>query len=208
MNNGESESSSTGDVLSRNLPARLPDGGSPSVGTDVPFYPRSVQASDPDYLHWVSVRTKIVDVVRNPSQERERVVDDIADALLNHDRQIPTGLAAAAQTVFLLGKNIREKRKKREQFRQVVRSLLEQIFDPVLDFRMTAKDILDAFEANDVARSSVSSEQIGQVYVKVIHKLRVGELRDLTYEEELNRYVQLKLSHIQLSRQDWELNHR
>ena len=73
---------------------------------------------------------------------------------------------------------------------------------------MIYKDILDAFEANGVSRDSVSNKQVGQIYVKVIQKLRAGELRDLTYEEALPRYVKIKLIEIEQSRQDWEINHR
>jgi len=82
------------------------------------------------------------------------------------------------------------------------------IFDPGLEFKMTKKDILDVFDANNLDRDKVSNQQIGQIYVRVINKLKVGELRDLTHEEQLNRYVCLKLEEIKMSRQDWELNGR
>ena len=84
----------------------------------------------------------------------------------------------------------------------------EQIFDPPLEFKMTKKDILDEFQANGISRDNVSSDQIEEIYVRVIRTLRVGELRDLTYEEQLHRYVLLKLYEIKITRNDWELNGR
>ena len=103
---------------------------------------------------------------------------------------------------------IRKERKKRELYRRVASSILEQIFDPLLEFKLTKKDILDTFEANDMEREKVSNQQINQIYVKVLHKLKVGKLRDLTLEQLLHQYVRLKLEEINFSRQDWELNGR
>ena len=132
----------------------------------------------------------------------------LLDALLEHDYSLPSGPMEILQNVVLLGKAFRDRKKKREAFQCVVVSILEQIFDPALEFRMTYKDILDCFEANGLSRSSVSNEQVSQIYVRVLQKLRVGELRDLTYEEDLHRYVKMKMEEIESSRKDWELNYR
>ena len=185
--------------------------GTDDKGTDKlipPFYPNSEPKSGPEYREFMELRERVLDVIRVNSEEKQRAVDDLVESLLEHDYAIPTGPMELIQNIALLGQAYRAKSKKREAFRRIVTALLEQIFDPSLEFRMTHKDILDAFEANGIPRNSVSTEQISQIYVRVLQKMRVGELRDLTYQEELHRYSKIKLDEIAFSRQDWELNHR
>lgn len=172
------------------------------------FYPRPTLAPSAEYAEFIRVREKVLDVIRTETPEKSKVLDDIVDALLEYDKGLPTGLLSSALAVVGLGKKVTETTRRRVLYRKVVASILEQIFDPGLEYRLTQRDILDAFEANGLDRAKVTSQQIGQIYVKVVHKLRVGELRDLTYEEQLYRYVRLKLSEIMVSRQDWELNGR
>lgn len=172
------------------------------------FHPQPVRTPSLEYVKFMEVRQKILNVIRNESQEKKKVLDDIVDTLLEYDRDIPTDILSSLLALLKLGKKVREERKKRELYRRVASSILEQIFDPLLEFKLTKKDILDTFEANDMEREKVSNQQINQIYVKVLHKLKVGKLRDLTLEQLLHQYVRLKLEEINFSRQDWELNGR
>lgn len=172
------------------------------------FQPQPILTSSHEYIEFMKVRQKILSIVRNESEEKQKVLDDIVNSLLELDPSLPTGTVALLWNVITLGKNIRDKRRKRELLQKVVNSILEQIFDPGLEFKMTKKDILDAFEVNCIERDDISSKQISQIYVKVLHMLKVGQLRDLTYEEQLHLYVRLKIQEITYSRQDWELNGR
>ncbi len=172
------------------------------------IYPQNFNAPSPNYAAYIALRSKLLEVIRKDTTARNRIVDDIVDSLVENDRSLPTGLLAGVQYVLTLGKSVRDKRKKTEGFRKAVVALLEQVFDPVLEFKMTKKDILDALEANGVERDKVSPQQISQVYVKVLSKLRSGELRDLITEEQLLRYVNLKIEEITYSRMQWELNER
>jgi hypothetical protein len=172
------------------------------------FYPQPLRAPSPEYEEFMRVRQKILNVIRNETPEKKKVLDDLVDTLIKYDKDIPTNILSGILAVVGVGKKIHALRKKRELYTKVIASILEQIFDPGLEFKMMKKDILDAFEANDIDRDKVSNQQISLIYVKVIHKLQVGELRDLTHEEQLYRYAQLKFREIKLSRQDWELNGR
>jgi len=173
-----------------------------------PLFPEPVIGPSREYAEFMRVRQRILDIIRQASDEKTKVVDDIADALLLHDHNLPTDLLSVVLAVFGTGKKVYERRRRRELYRKIVNSLLEQLFDPALEFKMSKKDILDCFDAHGIIREQVSPQQVTQIYVRVIHKLRVGELRDLTWEEELHRYVGMKLREINLSRQDWELNGR
>jgi len=173
------------------------------------FHPQLVLKASPEYEEFMRVRQKILAVVRTASpHQTKKVIEDIVDALLDHDKDIPTGLLAGISALIGIGKKVKARKKKRETYEKVVRAILEQIFDPGLEFKMTRKEILDAFSAKGINRDMVSRDQIEQIYVLVIDKLQVGELRDLTYEEQLFRYVKLKLTEIKTSRQDWDLNGR
>ena len=180
-----------------------------SLSTIEPFFhPEPLRGTSPAYEEFMRVRNNILDVIRSETPEKKKVLDDLVDTLLRYDKDIPTDPLSGIVALFGIGKKVKDLRTKRELYLKIVASILEQIFDPGLEFKMTKKEILDAFEANDINRNKVSNDQISQIYVKVIHKLKVGELRDLTYEEQLHRYVQLKLWEIIQSRNDWELNGR
>lgn len=172
------------------------------------FHPQPLRAPSPEYEEFMRVRQRILDVIRNESPEKKRVIADLVDVLIEYEVNIPSNPLSVLLSAFHIVKKVRSKRQRRELYTKIIVSLLEKLFDPGLEFKMRKKDILDTFDANDLDRDRVSNPQILQIYVRVIHKLEVGELRDLTYEEQLNRYVRLKLEEIKLSRQDWELNGR
>src|SRR5262249_19143962 len=109
-------------------------------------------------------------------------------------------------TVVTLGGETMKRRRKGELLGKVANSILEQVFDPLLEYKLTKKDVLDAFTANGLDRDKVTRDQINQLYVKIIHTLQVGELRDLTYKNNLQGYVKIKLKEIKWSRRDWEAN--
>ena len=173
-----------------------------------PLFPELMPGPSPEYRRFMQVRQRILDIIRQASDEKTKVVDDIADALLSHDTNLPTDIVSVVLGVFGTGRKVYERRRRRELYRKIVNSLLEQLFDPALEFKMTKKDILDCFDAHGIIRDHVVPQQVTQIYVRVIHKLKVGELRDLTWEEELHRYVGMKLREINQSRQDCELNGR
>lgn len=172
------------------------------------LHPQVTHGPSLEYVEFMRVRQKILDIVRADTPEKIRVVDDVADALLKSDTSLPTDLLSGALAIFGLGRKIYELRRRREIYKKVINAILEQIFDPGIEFKMTKRDILDVFEAYGMERDKVSPQQVSLIYVKVIHKLRVGELRDLTWEEQMHKYVSLKLREIYYSRQDWELNGR
>lgn len=154
------------------------------------------------------MRQRILDVIHNETPENKKFIEDVSEALLQYDGYIPTGMVSGILAVAKVGKKVKYIRKQRVLYTEVITSILEMIFDPVLEFKMTKRDILDVFDANRIDRDKVYSKQIDHIYVKVIHKLQTGVLRDLAYEEQLYRYVQLKLCEIRLSRQDWDINGR
>lgn len=179
-----------------------------AVATIPPLYPALGSETGSDHRTAIKRHQQILDVIRRESAERNQAVDDITEALLANDRSLPTGPMKLIQNVVLLGKASRDRQQKAQKFRRVVISLLEQIFDSTLGFKMAYADILDTFEANGFPRGSISNEQVSQVYVRIVHKLKAGELRNLAYKEGLHDYIQEKLKEIRLSRQDWALNHR
>ncbi len=190
--------------VNQNQSLILPNAGLPLRSPN--FHPDRTQTTSPEYNEFLRVRQIILNVIRNDTPQKRKVLDDLVEVLLENDVDLPTDIISGALKIIGVGKKVREIRKKREIYTNVIISILEQIFDPLLEYKMTTKDILDAFEANGINRNNANNNQLNQIYVKVIHKLQVGELRDLTFEEQLYRYVQLKLTEIKISRQDWELN--
>lgn len=184
--------------------------GVQEAGYPVPwsFYPDRVGLPSPEYERFMGLRDRILGVVRARSDEGDEFLDDLAEVLLDGDVTIPSDWLSAAVLPWRLATRLRKRRKQKAIYRGVVRCLLEQVFDPLLEFKMTARDILDAFDSGGIERDKVSLRQIQQVYVKVLNELKVGRLRDLMYREQLHHYVCLKVEEIKLSRQDWELNHR
>ena len=73
---------------------------------------------------------------------------------------------------------------------------------------MSMKSIRDAFQANGMRRDTVSNDQIEEIYVRVTEALSAGQLRDLIYDEQIYKYVRIKLEEIKLSRDDWLTNWR
>jgi hypothetical protein len=194
---------------------RAPEGHAlvvaPSGSGVAPFHPQPVAEPSSEYIEYVRIRPRILSIIRDNHQETSKVVDDIAKAILADDYAIPGGITGALQTIFTLGRNYARVRKGRQAeatYRKVAGALLERLFDPGLEFKLAKKSIIDAFQANGVKRTEVTDEQVSRIYVAVLDKLEVGELRDLTYEEDLHRYVLLKLREIKLSRMDWEVNGR
>ena len=172
------------------------------------FYPQKLPAaSDPEYAEFLRIRKEILSVIRSDTSQN-KLVNDIVDALLGYEKGVPTDALSILKAVATLGRSIHAQRKKRLILTKVVAMLLEQVFDPMLSFMMTSKDILDAFECCGDDREKVRPVQIGQIYVHVLAKLKVGVLRDVTYSEQLHSYVRIKIEHIKYSRADWELNRR
>ena len=173
------------------------------------FYPdRPVLSPSPEYEQFMAVRDRILGVIRLYQEEDSGFLDDLVETLLKTQAPIPEGPLTA---LFASRKVVTEFRKRRRQkvvYRAVVTCLLEQVFDPLQEFKMRAKDIRDAFHAKGIARDEVSSKQIEEIYVKIMMGLKSGPLRDMMYREQLHNYVRLKIEEITFSRQDWELNHR
>ena len=105
------------------------------------------------------VRAKLVDFIRSHADKKEHAINDLVDSLFDQTYTLPDSLIGIVKNIALIGKSYRDRRKRREALRRVVVSLLEQVFDPVLQFRMQYKDILDTFQANDIDRDSVSHDQ-------------------------------------------------
>ena len=87
--------------------------------------------------------------------------------MLEKDKDIPTGINSLLLWTVTLGKTVWDKNKKRGLYRKVIVAILEQIFDPNLEYKMTKKDIVDAFQAQGMDRDKVFDGQIGYSYVKV-----------------------------------------
>src|SRR6185295_19493890 len=107
------------------------------------LFPEPTIGPSREYAEFTRVRQRILDIVRQASSEKNKVVDDIADALLSHDNSLPTDIISVVLGVFGAGRKVYERRRRRELYRKIVNSLLEQLFDPALEFKMTKKDILD-----------------------------------------------------------------
>jgi hypothetical protein len=179
-----------------------------TVAAVTAFLPAEKTGPETDYLQYVNTRATILQVVRAGDQESPKLIGELADALIELDPELPTGVLAALRSSLKFGKVVRERKKRRELYRKVTRSLLEKLFDPLLEFKMTVKDILDAFDANGLDRQKVAQDQITKIYVMVLESLKVGEIRDRALDEFLAIYVRMKIREVTLSRQDWELNWR
>jgi len=174
-------------------------------------YPELRAESSPIYAEFMAddTRCKILHLVRRACEQHEKLLDDVVDALLEVDPQWSADAVFYLKNVILLGANVRRRRKRQKIIREVVRSLLEKLFDPALEFRMTRKDILDTFEACGLKRSEVADDLVGEMYVVVLHKLSVGELRDLLHKDEVFlRYASLKIRELGYSRLGWEVSGR
>jgi hypothetical protein len=179
-----------------------------TVATVTAFLPAESNSPSVAYIQYVTTRAVILAIVRKSDGVPPRLIEELADALIELDPDLPTGWIGALRSSFKFGKTFRERQKRRELYRKVTRSLLEKLFDPLLEFKMTVKDIYDAFDANGLDRQKVTHEQIEKIYVLVLESLKVGEIRDRALEESLALYVRLKINEVTLSRQDWELNWR
>lgn len=157
------------------------------------------------YQRFIAVRKTIIGLI-DQDNKNESVLDDVADALLEKDIEFPTGIHGFVKTIFTLGKNVREKRILRGKYKEAMNCILQQIFDPQLQFKMTAKDIRDACEANGVPREKITFDSIGIIYVKVLNRIKTGPLRNAQLEEDISGYMALKLEEIRLSRAEWELS--
>lgn len=169
------------------------------------FHP--VTKPSKEYLDFMNFRRQILNIIRTNSSHKSKLISDIVDALCKAD--IANGVWPTIKNILGKIKEIPSERNKRGAYRKVTISLLEQLFDPILECKLTKKDILDTFHANGINRDCVSSEMIEKIYVIILDKLKTGEIRDLTFEDHLlTNYCLLKIDEIKYSRQDWELYHR
>ena len=83
--------------------------------------------------------------------------------------------------------------------------MLQQLFDPSLDFQMTVLQIRDAYQNAGADRNSITTEQIESIYAKCELALRQGPLRRLILQQKLESYVNAKLTDIAASRLQWKL---
>jgi hypothetical protein len=176
------------------------------VGGGANFYP-SALTPNPAYVRFVEVRERLLTVVRS-GDAATVVINDIADALLDADPEMPASVFGIVKSLAKLSLKFLERRARRELYAKVVALLLEKCFDPTLASKMTVKEIRDTFVACGLPREQITPEQIELVYVKVLEKLTAGTLRDFIFKEGLHEYVHLKIEEITYSRQDWELNGR
>lgn len=171
------------------------------VATSSPQYTDIVRARRSEI---VRVRQKVRGLAQHESPEQNGVFEKIVNALIQYDKDIPTDPLSGLLAVFRIGKRVREVQEKKELYRRIVTSILEQVFDPDLEFRMTRKEVVDIFEANDIDRDRVARQQISQIYSRVLHNLKTGIIRDFILEEGLEGYIRLKLEDISDSREKWE----
>jgi len=171
------------------------------------LHPQRPLGPSPAYVEFMEIRSTILDIVRRDSDQQEKLLGDIVDALCEVDPDWASDPMYWVKTLIKLGSTVRHRRKKRETIKKAVRSLLEKIFDPALEFKMTKKDILDTCEACGLKRDDVSGHMVRRMYVVIVEKLEVGELRDLVYEEpRLLGYASLKRRELRSSRLDWEVS--
>jgi len=172
-----------------------------SASTIVNAISSSSDYSELNYNEGIEKREEIINFIRSNSHITEKVSSDLADSIL--ETEINTSILAIAVS---FGKNLREKTKKRTIYSNVINSILEKIFDPTCDFKMTKQDIIDTFEAKGLERDDVKSTHISKIYVCVLEQLMVGDLRDLTFNPLVGPYVAKKLRDIKESRSAWRLN--
>ncbi len=177
------------------------------------FHPEPRREPSSEYMEFyceefIRVRQMLLDAIRNKVHENKGILDDFIDSLLMGDPDIPTDILSTIQIFFKVGGKARRKTKKRELYRKVVVSLLEKIFDPELEFKMTSKRIHDTFQANGLDRHKVTGSQIDTVYSRIVEKLETGLLRDITHKnrEYLLRYVRVKLNEIEICWSAWRCN--
>jgi hypothetical protein len=179
--------------LTHNIPAALS------------FFPRDEESID--YAVFKAKRGTLLATIRGNQPEQVRAVTAVVDALIELDPELPTGTLAALKTVLKLGKTVRERARRRELYAQVVSSLLEKLFDPFLEFKMTKKDILDTFQARGLDRERVQHSQIDTIYVMVKENLQTGPLRDMTFQDpDLALYVRMKIRELEWSRTQWRID--
>lgn len=179
--------------LTTNIPAALS------------FFPRAEESID--YVVFKAKRGALLTIIRGNEPEQVRAVTAVVDALIDLDPELPTGALAALKTVLKLGKTVHQRARRRELYAQVVSSLLEKLFDPFLEFKMTKKDILDTFQARGLDRERVQHSQIDTIYVMVKENLQTGPLRDMTFQDpDLALYVRMKIRELEWSRAQWRID--
>jgi hypothetical protein len=118
-----------------------------------------LSAREREYAEFMRIRTRIRNCIRGQRPEKQTLVAEIAEALIDCEK-CPEGLVSLGLFFVRLAFGLGGARKKKKCFVKVVNALLEQIFDPQLRFRMTKQQIVDAFHANGVARDKVTISQI------------------------------------------------
>lgn len=185
------------------------DAAPSQIGPLAQFHPQSDPlVANLDYRQFMDIRIKILNVIRSDDAKTQEIASDIVDAVLGYEKGIPCDATSVFHALRNLSKSVRDQHKERAAFTKATQCLLEQIFDPGLEFKMTKKDILDVLEASGYDRHKVSDDHVRKMYVQVLAQLKTGHLRDLTYETLFHHYVRLKIYEITVSRQDWELNQR
>jgi len=174
-----------------------------------PIHPLPTTESSPAYEEYMRIRSRILDLIHEELDQDESVLEDIVDAICETKLNLTADIVYWAQIILTLGLQARKIRKERKILSKTIYSLLEQIFDPLLEFKMRHKDILDCLEANGYARDQVTDKLIGRIYVVILNKLRTGTFRRLVDEEPLLiSYIRMKLMEIGDSRLNWEVNSR
>lgn len=172
------------------------------------FYP-----SVPDGCEqFLEIRARILSIVRTEDGEdtpgKRRYVDEIVDGILGYEKDFPVTPDAVFRAVITIGRSVRDARRKRVVLKKVVGLLLEKLFDPRLRCRLTRRDIVHAFIANNFKRDQILSDDIEQIYVQIITKLETGVFRDLAYDAGLLQYIEKKIEEIETSHIDWQVNGR
>ena len=91
------------------------------------FHPQPIKEPSPEYVEFLGVRQRILDVIRTDSPKKQKFIVDLADALLDYDKSLPSNLSSSLVTILSLGKRVHERTKRRALYMDVLRSLLEQI---------------------------------------------------------------------------------
>ena len=105
-------------------------------------FPRPTMGPSLDYVEFITIRQRLCALIRQPSQKKEQFLADLADAILAGEKEVPQSLFGFGLSMLRIAGRVKSSRRKREKLVEVAKTLLEKIYDPLLECSMTKKDIL------------------------------------------------------------------
>ncbi len=154
------------------------------------------------YRSYIEKRNEIISVIRNGKVlKKEEWIAGVVDTIIEDQADLTSILS-----ILKLGKKYKLKMTMKKASNVVISDLLEKIFDPILQFKLTEKDIKDCFEANGIDRDRITRDNISTIYSSILNLLESGKIRDELHSQGVIFYAQLKIDEIRMSRMQWEVS--